>query len=1613
MRTSQTIKGRRTATIRLYAAVITLSTVSLAFAQRQMENLGRGVIAMRTATSTAYVGWRLLQTDPEGVGFNVYRSQNGGAAVKLNSLPITNTTDFVDSIATLTVSNAWFVRAVTNGVELPASAPFGVAANVPIPVDFQGKLGPYLSVPLQAVPGGGFYVHHVWPGDFDDDGEYDFALTRLPDGSGTHPYSLVESYLRDGTLLWRMDMGYNSNTGGDFPPSAVSDGHSDNVTAYDLDGDGQAEVLVRTANGVTVTNAAGTQVATITAGDDLTQYISVIDGMTGVERARATLPNPVPSAGAMSSHFGIMYGDGVRPSLVVESINRNANGSFNLSVTIWDYRNGQLTNRWLWTPPNDGNNYSRAHQIRIADVDHDGKDEFCEIGFVLRDDGDHATPLYSTVLLHGDRYHITDLDPDRPGLETYAIQQDNPTLLATALVDAGTGESLKEWYSAAVADVGRGNAGDVDANTRGVEVFSTQPGLWSCKGDLINNSPPYPNFSVWWDADLLREQLDDGKIDKYGTGRLLSPYYMPGYKSGLSTWRNAQPLYGDLFGDWREEVLFEASDHSSLIIFTPVSASTTRLVCLAQDPEYRECMTVKGYMQSTWPSYYLGVGMAAQPIAPVSDARLVWRGNDGSSWDAGGTANWFTNKLWISNTIPTVYNDGDTVLFDRTGSNNLPIQVVGNLAPGAVTVYSASHYTFEGGSLAGGMRLTKAGAGRLVFNNTNSFTGRTLITEGPFVVNGSLLNSPLTIRGGVWLDGRIGGSGSVGAGVNIEFGGGVSPGNGTNSPGTLTIASGLTLQGGTINEFDLSDDVSGTIKTNDRLNVVGNLTLLGTNRLVIAKLDGTLPPGVYPLITYSGALSGSINNLTLSGLQGIPVVLTNPPGQIALVVKSFRDPAAIVWTGGSGGNAWDLLASSNWLNGTLKDQFAPNDSVRFDNVGTSNLTVNLSGDLSPSNIVVDSTANYTFTGGGGISGMTGLTKTNSGTLTVNALNNTFTGKTVVAGGMLVVPELDAVGFPSPLGNPPAGSANLVLSGNATLRVTGTSFTDRGLMLNAGTNVLDVPTGGNQVSIGGVIIGAGALQKNGSGTLALNGINGYVGGTIIKAGNISLGGGGANQYGLGAGLVTLDGGTLTMFSETASYDTCYWNLLVPAGSTGTIYTDDRCNLYGSLTGGGTLNFNVYYVRTELDGDWSAFTGLINVGTDSGGGDFRLGNSYGYGNATVNLGNRISAYHLSAGSVAIGALTGSTLARMSGAQWVVGAKNTDTSFAGSILGNALTKVGTGTLTLTGNTNTYSGGTTISGGTLEIGSGGTAGTIGTGNISVGATLAFNRSDSISDANFGIISGTGNLAKRGGGRLSLGKAHTYSGATTIVAGILALTNSGSIANSSNIIISAGAILDVSGTTSGTMTLASGKMISGVGSVKGNFTVGDGARLAPGNSIGTLTFSNSLTLLAGGTNIFEITKSPLTNDVARIFGVLTNGGTLIVTNIGATPFALGDSLRLYNASSYSGSFANVVLPPLNSGLGWDTTLLATSGRITVVVAATPSSPVISKVILDGGNLVLSGTNGAVGATYYVLTSTNLTQPLTGWTRIATNQVPANAPFAFTNGVPPGSARGFYILQVE
>jgi rhamnogalacturonan endolyase len=420
-----------------------------AAAGRLMENLGRGVVAVRASSTGVLVSWRLLGLDPAGIGFNVYRSTGGAAEVKINGSVLTGGTNFTDTTANLAQTNAYRVRPIVNGVEQAPSAPFTLKAG--------NAVEPVVRVPLRA----GGAVKFVWTGDLDGDGEYDYVIDRQ-----TSPQS-IEAYRGNGQFLWSANLGPNSTNQDNIEggSSVIDVGHNDGVTVYDLDSDGRAEVALRIANGVRFGNGT-----TFTNADDNRQFIAILDGMTGAPRATAPVPTDYLADGPLMARFGVGHLDGTSPSLVAYMKNRIGDGGFNLMFTAWRFTGSSLTMQWKFLRGNQ--NLPDGHNTRVIDVDGDGRDEIAEIGFVLNGDGRLRYSLAAQGVVHGDRFHIAKMDPNRAGLQGYAVQQDNASGLREYYYDASTGRILWKHTEPGVGDVGRGMAGDIDARYPGYEVWS-------------------------------------------------------------------------------------------------------------------------------------------------------------------------------------------------------------------------------------------------------------------------------------------------------------------------------------------------------------------------------------------------------------------------------------------------------------------------------------------------------------------------------------------------------------------------------------------------------------------------------------------------------------------------------------------------------------------------------------------------------------------------------------------------------------------------------------------------------------------------------------------------------------------------------------------------------------------------------------------------------------------------------------------------------------------------------------------------------------------------------------------------------------------------------------
>jgi rhamnogalacturonan endolyase len=605
------------------ASILSLSLCLFSFlsvqAQRQMEALGRGVIAMNTGKGV-FISWRLLGNDPDKISFSVFRSTNNGKPVKLNKQQLTAGTNFMDETADTTKDNNYEVF----------SAVPGFSQGIDRGNSFLLKAGaaPYLSIHLQTPAG--YAPNDASVGDLDGDGTYEIILHqagRAKDNSqgGITDPPVFQAYKLDGSFLWQINLGKNIRDGAHYTQFMV----------YDLDGDGKAEIAMKTADGTVdgIGKVIGDSTKDYRNKDgrilDGPEYFTIFNGQTGAAMATTDYIPARGDVGGWGGHGGnggndrygnradrflacVAYLDGVHPSVVM------CRGYYGrIVLAAWDWRGGKLTSRWVFDTKDGSNPFSGQgnHNLFVADVDNDGKDEIVYGSMCVDDNG---KGIYSTGLRHGDAVHVSDLDPERPGQEVFGIHEleNGGQGLGTAMFDAATGKIL--WSGDQNKDVGRGMSGDIDPRYPGYECWGGSEGLKSCKGERIGPSPRSVNFRIWWDGDLLSELLDGSHIDKwdYTNAKLNRLFEGRDYNCVSNNGTKATPvLSADLFGDWREEVIFRTADNQELRIFSTPVPTEHRIVTLMHDPQYRLSIAWQnvGYNQPPYTSYYLGEGMKTPP----------------------------------------------------------------------------------------------------------------------------------------------------------------------------------------------------------------------------------------------------------------------------------------------------------------------------------------------------------------------------------------------------------------------------------------------------------------------------------------------------------------------------------------------------------------------------------------------------------------------------------------------------------------------------------------------------------------------------------------------------------------------------------------------------------------------------------------------------------------------------------------------------------------------------------------------------------------------------------------------------------------------------------------
>ena len=570
--------------------------VPLGWSETRIEEpLDRGLDVQPLDGARVYVNWRLLRTDPAGVGFDVFRQGDGdAAAVKLTARPIVVTTDFVDAKAPRDRALTYWVVPKVAGK---------AASETPLKVTLPADAGPR---PFRAITlrDDVKSVDRVGIGDLDGDGAYDFVV-KHPAGTidpgrvrpSPDTYKLDAYDGRTGRFLWRVDLGWNINHGIWFSPMVVRD----------LDGDGKAEVCIRSAP------YAPTREQAFDGGKGFVlegpEYVAVLDGVTGglvdqapwIERGQPTEWADYTGNRSSRHMLGVAYLDGRTPSLLV------VRGTYGMMrVDAWTLKHRKLEKLWRWTNERAPFKYQGQgqHSIKTGDIDGDGKDEILNGSIAIDNDG---RTLWSTGMGHGDRFYLGDIDPARKGLEIWYTLEDPHPQNGVGLWDALTG-NLIFGTSEPVIDnqVAGGLAGDIDPTHPGMEVWGDKF-FFTATGEPIPGPVPPQNELVWWDADLARELHSRGKISKW-------------HGAELGTTEGSVQQVADITGDWREEIVTFAQ--GQLRIYATAIPAAARRVCLMQDPLYRNDVTHRsmGYPHVPMTSDYLGTPATAARPARTSIA---------------------------------------------------------------------------------------------------------------------------------------------------------------------------------------------------------------------------------------------------------------------------------------------------------------------------------------------------------------------------------------------------------------------------------------------------------------------------------------------------------------------------------------------------------------------------------------------------------------------------------------------------------------------------------------------------------------------------------------------------------------------------------------------------------------------------------------------------------------------------------------------------------------------------------------------------------------------------------------------------------------------------------
>jgi outer membrane protein assembly factor BamB len=545
--------------------------------QRVKETLDRGLVVRSLGLGKVYASWRLLEDDPAGAGFNLYRRQ-AGELVKVNAAPLRTTTDFVDQAPSGDLT--YTVRLVDGATEAPPCPEMKTKNDAP-------ATG-FVSFPLT----GKQTFQKVAIADLDGDGRYDYVLKQP--NENVDPYKMywkkspgtytLEAYNADGRFLWKQDLRWSIEQGIWYSPYVV----------YDLDGDGRAEVALKAGEG-DPRDADGR----VQTGPE---HLLILDGQTGKEKTRADWPSREGFEDYnrySRNQLGIAYLDGKTPFLLVQR------GTYSLiKLQAYEFHQGKLREVWRWQSTDETPTYNGqgAHCLRAGDIDADGRDEVILGSAVIDDNG---SGLWTTRLGHPDHVYIGDLDPARPGLEIYYGIESKQKQNGMCMVDAATGRILWGLDRPSRHVHGQGMVADLLPEHPGCETYSADTDekknlawvlLHNARGQVIaqDDLGGFAPKAAYWDGDVQRELIRGRKLQKLNGPEF--PTKLEGTVLGVA----------DVFGDWREEIITTVA--GEMRIYMTTIPAKDRRVCLMQDRFYRADISTasQGYYQIPTPKLLPG-----------------------------------------------------------------------------------------------------------------------------------------------------------------------------------------------------------------------------------------------------------------------------------------------------------------------------------------------------------------------------------------------------------------------------------------------------------------------------------------------------------------------------------------------------------------------------------------------------------------------------------------------------------------------------------------------------------------------------------------------------------------------------------------------------------------------------------------------------------------------------------------------------------------------------------------------------------------------------------------------------------------------------------------------